>query len=129
MTQDTEQQNVACNQISSYDRHVFYGCHGPNGQRVGLVTQRSWVQVSGSAGIVENIPLLRVCVCVHCCVCTLGWVKFRAQILSMGHHTWPHITSLHDVHMRRLLKRVQPEFIDTAVKTFGVSKIYLDFYN
>ncbi len=25
-----------------------------------------------------------VCVCVH-----LGWVKFRAQIPSMGHHTWP----------------------------------------
>ncbi len=35
-----------------------------------------------------------VCVCVHCCVCALGWVKCRAQILSMGHHTWPHVTSL-----------------------------------
>ncbi len=40
-----------------------------------------------------------VCVCVcmclfttHCCVCALGWVKCRAQIPSMGHHTWPHIT-------------------------------------
>ncbi len=49
-------------------------------------------------------PLLRVCVygvcvcvcvCVHCCVCALGWVKSRAQIPSMGHHTWPHVTSLH----------------------------------
>ncbi len=37
-------------------------------------------------------PLLRVC--VHCCVCALGWDKCRAQIPSMGHHTWPHITSL-----------------------------------
>ncbi len=26
--------------------------------------------------------------------CVLGWVKCRAQIPSMGHHTWPHITSL-----------------------------------
>ncbi len=34
------------------------------------------------------------CVCVHYCVCALGWAKCRAQIPSMGHHTWPHITSL-----------------------------------
>ncbi len=48
-------------------------------------------------------PLLRVCVhgmcvcmcvCSLLCVCVLGWVKCRAQILSMGHHTWPHVTSL-----------------------------------
>ncbi len=25
----------------------------------------------------------------------LGWVKCRALILSMGYHTWPHVTSLH----------------------------------
>ncbi len=30
-------------------------------------------------------PLLRVC--VH-----FGWDKCRAQIPSMGHHTWPHVT-------------------------------------
>uniref|UniRef100_A0A672TBF2 Dishevelled associated activator of morphosis 2 n=1 Tax=Sinocyclocheilus grahami TaxID=75366 RepID=A0A672TBF2_SINGR len=30
------------------------------------------------------------CVCVHYCVCALGWVKCRAQIPSMGYHTWPH---------------------------------------
>ncbi len=30
-------------------------------------------------------PLLRVY--VHYCVCALGWVKCRAQIPSMGHHT------------------------------------------
>ncbi len=35
-----------------------------------------------------------VCVCVCVCVCAFGWVKCRAQIPSMGHHTWPHITSL-----------------------------------
>ncbi len=34
---------------------------------------------------------VRVCVCV--CVCVLGWVKCRAQIQSMGQHTWPHVTS------------------------------------
>ncbi len=44
-------------------------------------------------------PLLRVCVhggCVFTTVCVraLGWVKCRAQIPSMGHHTWPHVTSL-----------------------------------
>ncbi len=40
------------------------------------------------------------CVCVHysllcvcVCVCALGRVKCRTEILSMGHHTWPHITS------------------------------------
>ncbi len=34
-------------------------------------------------------------VCVfttHCCVCALGWVKCRAPISSMGHHTWQYIT-------------------------------------
>ncbi len=37
-------------------------------------------------------PLLQVCVCSRCvCVCALGWVKCREQILSMGHHTWPHV--------------------------------------
>ncbi len=43
-------------------------------------------------------PLLRacvhgVCVCIHFCVCAFGWVKCRAQIPSMGHHTWPHVLS------------------------------------
>ncbi len=27
-------------------------------------------------------------------MCAFGWVKCRAQIPSMGHHIWPHITSL-----------------------------------
>ncbi len=40
-----------------------------------------------------------VCVCVclfttHCCVCALGWVKCRAQIQSMGRHTWPYLAIL-----------------------------------
>ncbi len=34
-------------------------------------------------------------VCVYYCVFALGWFKCRAQIPSMGHHTWPHVTSLH----------------------------------
>ncbi len=33
-------------------------------------------------------------VCSLPCVCALGWVKCRAQIPSMDHHIWPHITSL-----------------------------------
>jgi len=41
---------------------------------------------------INDYPLLRVCVhgvCVH-----FGWVKCRAWFPSMGHHTWPHVTSL-----------------------------------
>ncbi len=49
---------------------------------------------------INGCPLLRVCVHGVCvcvlfhysllCVCALG-----AQIPSMGHHTWPHVTSFH----------------------------------
>ncbi len=28
-------------------------------------------------------------------MCALGWVKCRAQIQTMGHHTWLHATSFH----------------------------------
>ncbi len=36
-----------------------------------------------------------VCVCVFTTVCVhFGWVKCRAQIPSMGHHTWPYVMSL-----------------------------------
>ncbi len=35
------------------------------------------------------------CVCVFTAVCVhFGWVKCRAQIPSMGHHTWPYVSSL-----------------------------------
>ncbi len=42
------------------------------------------------------LPTARVvsrCVCSLLCV-HLRWVKCRAQIPSMGHHTWPDVTSL-----------------------------------
>ncbi len=49
---------------------------------------------------INGYPLLRVCVhgvCVFTAVCVhFGWVNCRAQILSMGHHTWPYVTSLSD---------------------------------
>ncbi len=33
--------------------------------------------------------------CVFTAVCVIfGWVKCRARIPSMGHHTWPYVTSL-----------------------------------
>ena len=32
---------------------------------------------------------------VHYCVCALGWVKCREQILNMDHHTCPNVTSLY----------------------------------
>ncbi len=37
---------------------------------------------------------MSVCVCVRERERGFGWVKCRAQIQSMGHHTWPHVTSL-----------------------------------
>ncbi len=47
---------------------------------------------------INGCPLLRVCVhgvCVFTAVCVhVGWVNCRAQIPSMGHHTWPYVTSL-----------------------------------
>ncbi len=46
----------------------------------------------------NGCPLLQVCVhgvCVFSAVCVhFGWVKCRAQIPSMGHHTWSYVTSL-----------------------------------
>ncbi len=53
---------------------------------------------------INGRPLLRVCVhsvcvCVFTAVCVhLGWVKCRAQIPSVGHHTWPDVTSLSLIH-------------------------------
>ncbi len=48
---------------------------------------------------INDCPLLRVCVhgvCVFTAVCVhLGWVKCRARIPSMGHHSWLYVTSLH----------------------------------
>ncbi len=35
------------------------------------------------------------------CVHVLGWVKCRAQIPSMGHHTWPRVLSFPYVAMLR----------------------------
>ncbi len=35
-----------------------------------------------------------VCSLLCVCVCALGWVKCRAPISSMGHHTWQFITLL-----------------------------------
>ena len=36
-----------------------------------------------------------VCVCVFTAVCVhFGWVKCRARILNMCHHTWLYVTSL-----------------------------------
>ncbi len=36
-----------------------------------------------------------VCMCGFTAVCVqFGWDKCRAQIPSMGHHTWPYVTSL-----------------------------------
>ncbi len=42
---------------------------------------------------------LCVCVFVFTAICVhIGWVKCRAQIPSMGHHTWPHVMSFSLFH-------------------------------
>ncbi len=71
---------------------------------------------------INGCPLLRVCVCVcvclfttHCCVCSLGWVKCRAQIPSMGHHTWPHVTSF-------------PSFSNTSASNNSLPQTLISFY-
>ncbi len=46
---------------------------------------------------INGCPLLRVCVhivCFHCVCVHFGGVNCKAQITSMGHHTWPYVMSL-----------------------------------
>ncbi len=42
---------------------------------------------------INGCLLLQVCVFTAVCV-HFGWDKCRAQIPSMGHHTWPRVISL-----------------------------------
>ncbi len=70
---------------------------------------------------INDCPLLRVCVhgvCVFTAVCVCTWVKCRARIPSMGHHTWPYVTSLslslfistiHTARWSRKIARKLPE--------------------
>ncbi len=41
---------------------------------------------------VHGVCVFTVCVCSRCVCVHFGWVKCRAQIPSMGHHTWPYVT-------------------------------------
>lgn len=82
---------------------TFGGSCWPNGWWVGLVSGRSQVWIPASAGIVSGgsgiisstLTTLNancsVCIYVYVywcvCVCPFGWVKCRAQIVSMGQHT------------------------------------------
>ncbi len=45
---------------------------------------------------INGCPLCFHGACVFTAVCVhFGWVNCRAQIPSMGNHTWPHVTSRH----------------------------------
>ncbi len=69
----------------------------PSIPRRAALEQSTKLQLLLGHRCINGCPLLRVCVhcvCVHCCVCALGWVKCRAWILSMGLHTWLYVTSL-----------------------------------
>ncbi len=55
--------------------------------------------------------------CVHYCVCALGWVEWRAQIPGMGHRTWPQITSLSlNSFMPGCLNHLTPEYFLNEVQ-------------
>ena len=74
-----------------------------------------------------------VCVCVHCSVCVhFGWVKCRAQILSMGHHTWLNVTSLSLFHFHfHFLDKVCQiaEVCDIPARSHGNSYIFYEVAN
>ena len=61
-----------------------------------------------------------VCVCVHCSVCVhFGWVKCRARILSMGHHTWLNVTSLHFTSLHKFSQNVAyNQYIEPSLYVF-----------
>ncbi len=70
---------------------------------------------------INGCPLLRVCVhgvCVFTAVCVhFGWVKCRAQIPSMGHHSWSYVTSLTGLNLAQVFKRflAQHTLIDSTI--------------
>ncbi len=61
-------------------------------------------------------------VCVHCCVCALGWVKCRAQIPSMGHHIWPHVTSLHFTFTKFVYVWLRKSFYSRLLSEWGTNQ-------
>ncbi len=78
---------------------------------------------------INGCPLLRVCVhgvCVFTAVCVhLGWDKCRAQIPSVGHHTWSYVQSCFQITStlnRELiaiqLKKTPPENIFISLTTY-----------
>ncbi len=58
---------------------------------------------------INGCPLLQVCVhgvCVFTAVCVhLGWDKCRAQIQSMGHHTWSYVCHFTSLIQKKYLLR------------------------
>ncbi len=55
--------------------------------------QHKWLPTA--PGVCSRCVWVFTAVCVH-----LGWVKCRARIPSMGHHTWSYVTSLSLIHSR-----------------------------
>ncbi len=64
------------------------------------------------------------CLYVPCCVCALGWVKCRARIQSMGHHTWLYVTftftslSLNDLERICKENKIPPEMCANLVVNY-----------
>ncbi len=77
---------------------------------------------------IDGCPLLWVCVhgvCMFPAVCVhLGWVKCRARIQSMGHHTWLYVTftftslSLNDLERICKENKIPPEMCANLVVNY-----------
>ncbi len=70
-------------------------------------------------GVCSRCVCFTVCVCVCVCVC-FGLVNCRAQILSMGHCTWPYVTSLSFTFNSRF--KVQGFFICHIINYTGYNQ-------
>ncbi len=69
-----------------------------------------------------------VCVCHGVCVCVhLGWVKCRAQIASMDHHTWPHITFT-NTHIKYILRKYLHVHIYIIYLITNTTYFFLKYY-
>ncbi len=77
----------------------------PSIPRLRCLWARHWTPncSPGAGGMAAHCSGCVFTVCVfttHCCVCALGWVKCRAPISSMGHHTWQYITLYYTVKIK-----------------------------
>ncbi len=76
---------------------VFFSPRRPRRCMIGVVLSFLQERLLPGRCNINGCPLNCVfTVCVFNAVCVhFGWIKCRALIPSMGHHTWPYVTSHH----------------------------------